>query len=323
MTVLSRAALVALALAIAPAACAAAADDYPNRPLRFMVPFPAGGGTDGMARILGGKLTEFWGQQVVIDNRAGAQGNIGTAAGAKAAPDGYTLTLAHSGSLAINPHLYSAPGFDTLKDFAAVSNGVTMPFILVVHPSLPKTVKELVQLAKQRPGQLSFASSSSGPWIAGELFKLTTQTDMIHVPYKGGPQSVMAVLGGETGITFTVPFPTVPHVKSGKMRALAIFGEKRIEAMPEVPTGAEAGYPGIGTITEWYGVAVPAGTPPELIAKLNAAVVQALNSPDVLTRIRGLGQTPAPSTPAQFAEFMRAEYERWGKVVRASGARVE
>ena len=312
----------ALAVFAAPVFCGAA-EDYPGRPLRFLVPFPAGGGTDGMARILGTKLTEMWGQQVIIDNRAGAQGNIGTAAGAKAAPDGYTLTLAHSGSLAINPHLYSAPGFDTLKDFAAVSNGVLMPFILVVHPSLPKTVKDLVQLAKARPGQLTFASSSSGPWIAGELFKLTTKTDMIHVPYKGGPQSVMAVLSGETGITFTVPFPTVPHVKSGKMRALAILGDKRIDVMPEVPTATEAGYPGIGSVTEWYGVAVPTGTPADIIVKLNAAVVQALNSPDVLARIRGLGQYPAPSTPAQFADFIRADYERWGKVVKASGAKVE
>jgi tripartite-type tricarboxylate transporter receptor subunit TctC len=323
MARLSRIGVIAMLIAIAPSLCVAA-DDYPNKPLRFLVPFPAGGGTDGMARILGGKLTEMWGQQVVIDNRAGAQGNIGTAAGARAAPDGYTLTLAHSGSQAINPHLYSAPGFDTLKDFAAVSNGVIMPFILVVHPSLPvKTTKELVALAKQRPGQLTFASSSSGPWIAGELFKLTTGTDMIHVPYKGGPQAVMALLSGESGIMFTVPFPTVPHVKSGKLRPLAMLGDKRIEAMPEVPTAVEAGYPALGNVTEWYGVVVPAATPQELVVKLNAAVVRALNSPDVLARIRGLGQYPAPSTTAQFAEFMRADYERWGKVVKASGARVE
>ena len=315
---------LAAVLAAAPSLCAAAADDYPNRPLRFVVPFPAGGGTDGMARILGAKLTEMWGQQVVIDNRGGAQGNIGTAAGAHAAPDGYTLTLAHSGSLAINPHLYSAPGFDTLKDFAAVSNGVIMPFILVIHPSLPvKTTKELVALAKQRPGQLTFASSSSGPWIAGELFKLTTGTDMIHVPYKGGAQAVIGLLSGETSIMFTVPFPTVPHVNSGKLRPLAMLGDKRIEAMPDVPTAAEAGYPALGNVTEWYGVVVPAATPQDIVAKLNAAVVRALNSPDVLTRIRGLGQYPAPTTSAQFADFMRAEYERWGKVVKASGAKVE
>ena len=313
----------ALAFIAAPVMCGAA-EDYPGRPIRFLVPFPAGGGTDGMARILGTKLTEMWGQQVIIDNRAGAQGNIGTAAGAKAVADGYTITLAHSGSLAINPHLYSAPGFDTLKDFAAVSNGVLMPFILVVHPSVPvKTTKDLVQLAKQRPGQLSFASSSSGPWIAGELFKLTTGTDMVHVPYKGGPQAVMAILSGEVGITFTVPFPTVPHVKSGKLRALTLLGAKRIDAMPDVPTAVEAGYPALGNVTEWYGVIAPAATPLDILVKLNAAVVRALNSQDVLARIRSLGQYPAPRTAAEFAEFIRADYERWGKVVKASGTKVE
>ena len=313
----------ALTAFMLPAQCGAA-EDYPSRPLRFFVPFPAGGGTDGLARILGGKLTEMWGQQVVIDNRVGAQGNIGTAMGAKAAPDGYTITLAHSGSLAINPHLYSAPGFDTLKDFAAVSNGVVMPFILVVHPSLPvKTTRDLALLAKQKPGLLGFASSSSGPWIAGELFKLTTATDMMHVPYKGGAQAVIALLSGEVSVMFTVPFPTVPHVKSGKLRALAMLGDKRIEAMPEVPTALESGYPALANVTEWYGVVVPAATPQDIVAKLNGAIVRALNSPDVLTRIRSLGQYPAPTTSAQFAEFMRADSERWGKVVKASGVKVE
>jgi len=313
----------ALTAFMLPVQCGAA-EDYPSRPLRFFVPFPAGGGTDGLARILGGKLTEMWGQQVVIDNRVGAQGNIGTAMGAKAAPDGYTITLAHSGSLAINPHLYSAPGFDTLKDFAAVSNGVVMPFILVVHPSLPvKTTRDLALLAKQKPGLLGFASSSSGPWIAGELFKLTTATDMLHVPYKGGAQAVIALLSGEVSVMFTVPFPTVPHVKSGKLRALAMLGDKRIEAMPEVPTALESGYPALANVTEWYGVVVPAATPQDIVAKLNGAVVRALNSPDVLTRIRSLGQYPAPTTSAQFADFMRADYERWGKVVKASGVKVE
>jgi tripartite-type tricarboxylate transporter receptor subunit TctC len=315
--------LLVLAIAFATSPCIAA-DDYPSKAIRFVVPFPAGGGTDGLARILGAKLTEMWGQQVIIDNRGGAQGNIGTAAGARAAPDGYTITLAHSGSLAINPHLYSAPGFDTLKDFAAVSGGVIMPFILVVHPSVPvKTMKDLVLLAKQNPGKLTFASSSSGPWIAGELFKLTTKTNMVHIPYKGGAQAVIALLAGEVGIMFTVPFPTVPHVKSGKLRAVTLLGDKRIEAMPDLPTAVEAGYPALGNVLEWYGVVVPASTPHETISKLNGAVVRALNSPDVLTRIRSLGQYPAPSTPAEFAEFIRADFERWGKVVKASGARVE
>ncbi len=315
--------LVILSIAFTAPLCLAA-EDYPSKPIRFIVPFPAGGGTDGLARILGAKLTEYWGQQVIIDNRAGAQGSVGTAAGAKAAPDGYTITLAHSGSLAINPHLYSNPGYDTLKDFAAVSGGVTMPFILVVHPSVPvKTMRELALLAKQHPGELTFASSSSGPQLAGELFRLTTGTNMVHVPYKGGAQAVIALLSGEVGIMFTVPFPTVPYVKSGKLRAVTLLGAKRIEAMPDVPSAIEAGYPALSNVNEWYGVVVPAATPHDVIAKLNAAIVRALNSPDVLARIHALGQYPAPSTPAEFSEFIRADYERWGKVVKASGAKVD
>ena len=315
--------LLILAIAFAAPLCMAA-EEYPSKSIRFVVPFPPGGGTDGLARVLGAKLTEFWGQQVIIDNRGGAQGNIGTAAGARGAPDGYTITLAHSGSMVINPHLYSAPGFDTLKDFAAVSGGVIMPYILVVHPSVPvKTMKDLALLAKQHPGKLTFASSSSGPWIVGELFKLTTGTDLVHVPYKGGAPAVIALLSGEVGIMFTVPFPTVPHVKSGKLRPVTLLGAKRIEAMPAVPTAVEAGYPALGNVLEWYGVVAPAATPRETIAKLNAAVVRALNSPDVLSRIQSLGQYPAPSTPAEFAEFIRVDYERWGKVVKASGAKVE
>lgn len=313
----------ALAFA-APPAMAAVADAYPDKALRFIVPFPAGGGTDGLARILGAKLTEFSGQQVVIDNRAGAQGSIGTAVGAKSPPDGYTLTLAHSGSLAINPHLYSAPGYDTLKDFSAVSGGVSMPFILVVHPSVPvKTMKDLALIAKQNPGKLTFASTSSGPWIVGELFKLTTKTDMIHVPYKGGAPAVVDLLTGYVTIMFTVPFPTVPHVKSGKLRPVTILGAKRIEAMPDVPTATEAGYPELSNVTEWYGVVVPSATPRETVAKLNAVIVRALNSPDVLKRINSLGQYPQPTTPAEFAQIMKADYERWGKVVKEAGIKVE
>ena len=174
--------LIGASIALATAAVQAA-DAYPEKPVRFVVPFPPGGGTDGFARILGSKLTEFWNQQIVIDSRAGAQGSVGTAIGAKAAPDGYTLVLAHSGSLAINPHLYSNPGYDTLRDFTPVSGGVSMPFILVVHPSVPvTTTKELAALARQNPGNLSFASTSAGPWVVGELFKLTTKTDMWSVP---------------------------------------------------------------------------------------------------------------------------------------------
>lgn len=315
--------LLAAALALA-APAAHAADTYPDKALRFVVPFPPGGGTDGLARILGAKLTEFWGQQVLIDNRAGAQGSIGTAVGAKAPPDGYTLTLAHSGSLVINPHLYKAPGYDTLKDFSPVSGGVNMPFVVVVHPSLPvKSLKDLAAIARQNPGKISFASTSAGPWVVGELFKLTTKTDMIHVPYKGGGPAAIDLLAGYVTVMFSVAFASVPHVQSGKLRAIGILGTKRIEAMPDVPTAIEAGYPELSNVTEWYGVVVPAATPRDIVTKINGAIVKALNSPDVQKRIASLGQYPQPTTPAEFGQIIKTDFDRWGKVVKAAGIKVE
>jgi tripartite-type tricarboxylate transporter receptor subunit TctC len=316
-----------LLLALATVLClpvAHAAEGYPDKPLRFVVPFPPGGGTDGLARILGAKLTEFWGQQVIIDNRAGAQGSVGTAAGAKAPPDGYTITLAHSGSLAINPHLYSNTGYDTLKDFAPVSGGVSMPFLLIVHPSVPvTTMKELAALARQNPGKLTFASTSAGPWVVGELFKLTTKTQMLHVPYKGGGPAVIDLLTGYVTIMFSVPFASVPHVAAGKLRPITILGTKRIEAMPDVPTASEAGYPELANVNEWYGVVAPAATPSDTVARLNAAVVKALNAPDVLKRIASLGQYPQPTSQAEFGQIIKSDYERWGKVVKQANIKVE
>jgi tripartite-type tricarboxylate transporter receptor subunit TctC len=298
--------------------------DFPDRPVRFIVPFPPGGGTDGFARILGAKLAEQWRQQVIVDNRGGAQGNIGTALGAKAPPDGYTMTLAHQGALVVNPHLYKDPGYDTLRDFAAVSLGTEMAFILVAHPSVPaRSMRELADLAKKSPGKLTFASTSAAPHLVGELFKLTTGTDMVHVPYKGGGPAVIDLLAGHVNIMFSNPTSTVPHVKSGKLRALGVMDSKRNEALPDVPTAVEAGYPALGKIIEWYGVVVPAATPRPLIARLNADVVRALKAPDAANRIQAMGQTVAPSTPAEFETLMRAEYQRWGKVVKASGAKVD
>src|SRR5919106_3342842 len=299
-----------------------AAESYPSKSVRFIVPFPPGGGTDGLARVLGAKLSEFWGQQVIVDNRGGAQGNIGTAVGAKAAPDGYTITLGHQGALTINPHLYSNPGYDPLRDFAAVTRATEMAFILVVHPSLPvKSIKELELLARRNPGKLTFASTSAGPQMAGELFRLTTKTDMLHVPYKGAGPAIIDLLAGHVTIMFSNPTSTVPHVKAGKLRALGVMDRKRNEALPNVPSALEAGYPDLSNVIEWYGIVVPAVTPRETIAKLNSDIHRALNAPDVLKRVTSLGQTPAPSTPEEFAELMRAEYVRWGKVVKASGAK--
>jgi tripartite-type tricarboxylate transporter receptor subunit TctC len=320
MKCLLKSLIVAVACIVPPAF----AQGFPDHPVRLIVPFPPGGGTDGFGRILGAKLTEMWGQQVIIDNRAGAQGNIGTALGARAAPDGYTLTLAHQGALTINPHLYSKPGYDTLRDFAGVSRGTDMAFILVVHPSLPvKTMKELAQLARQNPGKLTFASTSSGPQMAGELFRMTTRTDMLHIPYKGGGPATIDLLAGHVAIMFANPTATVPHIKAGKLRALGVMASRRNDALPDVPTAVEAGYPDLGNVIEWYGVVVPAATPREIIARLNSSVVQAINSPDTFRRIGSLGQTPVTSTPEAFDEWIRSEFARWGKVVKASGAKAD
>ena len=315
-------AIVVLCACTAPAAFAA--ESWPDKSVRFIVPFPPGGGTDGLARILGAKLAEMWGQQVLIDNRGGAQGNIGTALGARAAPDGYTITLGHQGALTINPHLYSNPGYDALRDFAPVTRATEMAFILVVHPSIPaKNMKELAAPAKANPGKLTFASTSAGPQMAGELFRLTTKTDMLHVPYKGAGPAVIDLLAGHVTIMFSNPTGAVPHVKAGKLRALGVMDRKRNDALPDVPSALESGYPELSNVIEWYGIVVPAATPRDVIARLNTSIHQALKAPDAAKRITALGQTISPSTAPEFGELMRAEYERWGKVVKASGAKAD
>ena len=297
---------------------------FPDKPVRFIVPFPPGGGTDALARILAAKLGELWGQQVIVDNRAGAQGNIGTAAGAKAAPDGYTITFAHQGALVINPHLYKDTGYDTLKDFAAVARTTEMAFIAVAHPSVPaKDLKELAQYARQNPGKLTFASTSAGPHIVGELFKLTTKTDLVHVPYKGAGPAINDLLGGQVSLMFSNPTSTVPHVKTGKLRALGIMDSKRSPALPDVPTALESGFTELSNVVEWYGVVVPAATPREIVRKLSTDVLRTMDLSDVKDRIVQIGQVPSPAGAEEFGRYMRADYERWGRVVKASGAKVE
>ena len=297
---------------------------FPERPVRFIVPFPPGGGTDALARILAAKLGEAWGQQVIVDNRAGAQGNIGTAAGAKAAPDGYTITFAHQGALVINPHLYKDTGYDTLKDFAAVARTTEMAFIAVAHPSVPaKDLKELAQYARQNPGKLTFASTSAGPHIVGELFKLTTKTDLVHVPYKGAGPAINDLLGGQVALMFSNPTSTVPHVRSGKLRALGVMDSKRNPGLPDVPTALESGFSELSNVVEWYGIVVPAATPGPVVQRLSASILQAINSSDVKERVTQIGQMPSPAGAEEFAAYMRADFERWGRVVKASGAKVE
>lgn len=315
--------LAVILVALAPATFAQ--DRFPEKPVRLIVPFPPGGGTDALARILGAKLSEMWNQQVIIDNRSGAQGNLGTAAGAKAPADGYTITLGHQGALVINPHLYRGDvGYDSLKDFAPVARATEMAFILVVHPSVPVTsMKELAALATSQPGKLTFASTSSGPQMAGELYRLVTKTNMVHIPYKGGGPATTDLLAGHVTIMFGNPTAVVPHIRAGKLRALGVMDTKRNPAIPDVPTALEAGYPELSSVIEWYGVVVPAATPRERVARISADVLKVLQSPDGSARIQALGQTLSPQGPEEFGSFIRSEFERWGQVVKASGAKAD
>ena len=316
--------LAALLFALVLPASGLAQERFPEKPVRFIVPFPPGGGTDALARILGAKLGDLWGQQVIIENRAGAQGNIGTAAGAKAAPDGYTLTFAHQGALVINPHLYRTPGYDTLKDFAAVARTTEMAFVAVAHPSVPASnLRELAQYAKQHPGKLTFASTSAGPHIVGELFKQATGTDLVHVPYKGAGPAINDLLGGQVALMFSNPTSTVPHVKSGKLRALGVMDKKRNPALPEVPTAVESGLPELYNVIKWYGVVVPAATPRAIVERLERDLLRALGSPDAAEHIRRIGQTPSPAGAEEFGRVIREDFERWQRVVKASGAKAE
>ncbi len=315
-------ALVAVSAFAGPQAWAA--ENFPTRPVRWIVPNPPGGGSDAVGRMVAAKLTEIWGQQVIIDNRSGAQGGLGTSLGGKAPPDGYTLTFVYTGTLAVNPHIYSAPGFDTLRDFAAVSRLTQQPFVVSAHPSVPVTsLKELAAYAKQYPGKLSFASTAASHQLAGELFKLTTGTNMLHIPYKGAGVAILDLLAGQVNLMVSNPASVTPHVKSGRLRALGALGARRIESLPDVPTASEAGFPELSDVIEWYGVVVPAATPRARVQALNAAMVKAVASPDVQQRMLGLGMSPSSSTPEEFQKQIRDDHARWGKVTKASGAKVD
>ena len=299
------------------------AQQYPTKSIRFIVPFPPGGGTDTFARMVAPKLSEALGQRVVVDNRPGAQGSHGTAMGAKAPPDGYTMTLAFIGTLTMNPHIYRDVGYDAIKDFAAVSRGTAQPYVLVVHPSVPaKTMKELVALARKHPGKLTYGSSSTAAQLVAELLKMTTSTDMLHVPYKGAGPAMLDLLAGNLDLTFSVPAGPAGHVKAGRLRALAVTGSKRVSVFPDVPTSAESGYPEL-EVMGWYGIVVPAATPKDIIARLNSETVRALRLPDVIERLSGAGLDAAPTSSEEFAAIIRKEYERWGKVIKTAGLKVD
>jgi len=307
------------------AAANACAQSYPSKQLRFVVPFPPGGPADILSRTIGQNLSESWGQQVVIDNRAGAGGNIGAEIVAKAPPDGYTMLMGFVGTHAINSSLYRSMPFDAVKDFEPVALVAMVTIILVVHPSVPvKTVKELIALAKAKPGELSFGSPGNGTpqHLAGELFNTMTGVKMVHVPYKGAVPALIDLLGGRLSMIFSSMPPALPHLQSGKLRALGVTSSARSPAAPDVPTIAQSGLKGYEVIN-WYGVLVPAKTPKEIVGKLNGEVVGIMNLPAVKERLAAQGAETYTSTPEKFAEMIKSETEKWAKVVKFSGAQLD
>ena len=316
---------LAATLAILTPHAAAAADVYPAKPVRFVVAFPPGGGTDIIARSIAQKLAERLAQQVVVDNRPGAGGNIGTDIVAKSAPDGYTILMGSAGPLAINASLFKTMPFDPIRDLAPVTLAASTPNVLVVHPSLnAATVKDLIALARARPGEINFASSGYGTpaHLAGELFNSMAGVKLVHVPYKGAAPALADLLGGQVQLMFSTMPPALPHVKDGKLRALAVTSAKRSPAAPELPTVDEIALPGFEANT-WHGVVVPAGTPAVIVARLNSEIVAILHLPDVVERLSGQGAEALGSTPEEFATYIKSETVKWAKVVRDSGAKAE
>ncbi|TAK46348.1 MAG: tripartite tricarboxylate transporter substrate binding protein [Betaproteobacteria bacterium] len=291
---------------------------FPSRPITMVVGFAPGGGTDTVARILAKTVSEGLGQQVVVDNKAGAGGNIATDYVAKAAPDGHTILLGNVGSLTVAPHLLASLPYDPLRDFAPITMAVVFANVIVVHPSVPaKTLAEFVRLAKEKPGQLTYGSSGIGGagHLAGELLRIMAGIDLVHVPYKGGGPAMQGLLGGQISAYFATPVAAGPHMKAGKARAIASTGTTRSPFLPEVPTVAESGYPGYEAIN-WYAYVAPAKTPKDIVERLNREIVRALGSPEVKELLAKQGLEPKPSTPEELARTMEREYATWGRVVK-------
>ena len=307
----------AYALALAAVVAGAAAQQYPSKPVRFVVPFVAGGPTDIQGRMLGEKLSQRLGQQFIIDNRGGANGNIGLEITAKAPPDGYTIVIATVGTWAVNPSLYKQP-FDVTRDFAPIIQVSTSPAVLVVHPSVPaRNVKELIALAKSKPGQLNYGSSGVGGLghISGALFGLMTGTKMVHIPYKSSAPSLTDLIAGQIEVLFNNAISTVPHINSGKARALAVTSLKRMQALPDLPTLDEAGVKGYDN-SSWSAVGAPAGTPKEIISKLNSELAAILKLPDIQEKSAAVGADIIGGTPEQFAAYLKSEIAKFARVVK-------
>lgn len=303
----------------------AAAQNYPTKPIRVVVPFPAGGTSDILARLIGAKMTESWGQQIIVDSRPGANGNIGAELVARAAPDGYTLILMDVGNLAISPSLFQKLPFDILKDFAPVTTISYSPHLLTTHPSVPvKTVKELIALAKSQPGKLNYPTGLGGaPHLAGLMFAQRTGVKWVYIPTKGGSQSIQAVATGEGDVLFLGMLQTLPHVNSGRLKLIAVSSEQRLPSLPNTPTVAETG--GLeGFVTgSWQGILAPARTPPDMIAKLNSEVARILNIPDVKEKLSSQGTTPLTNSPQEMGKWLATEKDRWAKFIKDTGFRLD
>ena len=298
---------------------------YPVKPVRLVVPFPAGGPTDIVARTLAPKLAEAFGQQFIIDNRGGAGGAIGTEQVAKSPPDGHTLLMGTIGGIAVAMSLSLNRGYDSLRDFAAISQAVAVTNVLVVHPRVPaKTVKEMLALARAKQGRLNYASSGSGTvtHLAGELFKLMGKVDITHVPFKGGAPALTALISGEVDLSYENSLIITPHIKAGKVRAIAVTGLKRSALFADLPTIAESGLPGYNA-SGWYGLFAPAATPRAIITRLNAETVKALRDPAVVQRLSSQGAEPAGNTPEEFTAFVRSEIDKWANLVKSANMKAE
>ena len=313
------------ALAAAFAMAHATAQDYPAKPVRMIVPWPAGGGTDIVARTVAQKMSEGFAQQVVIDNRPGAAAIIGTELAAKSAPDGYTLLMGNLGPNAANQSLYRKLPYDCIKDFAPVSHVASAPYIAVVHPSVPaRSVKDFIALARARPGKINFGSGGIGspPHLAAELFASMAKIKMEHIPYKGGAAHTAALVGGEVDLTLNSPLEVLPHVRSGRLRAIGVGTTKRFALAPQIPTIAESGLSGY-EFAVWWGVFAPANTPAGIVSRVHQAAVKALQAPSVRERLSSQGAEIVASSPVEFAAFIQREIDKWARVVREAGIPVQ
>ena len=301
------------------------AQTYPSKPVRMIVGFPPGGGTDVVARVISQKLTEWWGQPVTVENRAGATGTIGADVVAKSPADGYTLLMGHVNSTGIAPNLFSKLPYDPIRDFAAVAYVGYVPNVLAVHPSVnAKSVKELVALLKSKPGQMNYASSGNGSTqhLAGEMFKQLTGTSIVHVPYKGSGDAIRDLLAGVVAMNFDTMPPVLPHIQAGKLRGLAISTPKRLPQLPDVPTFAEEGITGFD-VTNWYGAMAPAGVPHDIVLKLNGDINKAMQVPEVRGRLEAVGTQLREQSAAEFEAYMKSEVAKYAKLIKDTGVRIE